>query len=183
MNSFTSSTRNRRCPPGVLTDFKSPRLAHSRTVTGATSSRSATWCGVKYSDLRPRRDGDESTSMARRTLPVDLCEFISINLLRGADCTLHGNTADRSADRINATIATPALQAYIAYFGIVTGRRATAWLLLEAAELVLVQSRHREERWKRCRTIATSTVAPPPGSRTTRGVFRRVLRDGRAAVD
>jgi hypothetical protein len=68
-----------------------------------------------------------STCGARRTLPVDLCEFIllaysaeQLNTSRE-----HGRPrSDRPTDRINANMAILALQADIAYFGV---SRAGAW--------------------------------------------------------
>src|SRR5882762_3427700 len=150
MNSFTSSTRNRRCPPGVLTDFNSPRLAHKRTVTGATSSRSATWCGVRYSSRRPRGDG--SACWARRTLPVDLCEFILLTYSAEKTALFTGirPANDRSTiDRMNASMAILALQAYIAYFG--TSSPVGSHRVRYAVERRIgchLQSRHREGRWR-----------------------------------
>jgi hypothetical protein len=61
-----------------------------------------------------------STCGARRTLPVDLCEFILLTY--SAEQTEHFTgygrpTSERSTDKINANMAILALQAYIAYFG------------------------------------------------------------------
>jgi hypothetical protein len=61
-----------------------------------------------------------STCGARRTLPVDLCEFILLTY--SAEQTEHLTgygrpTSGQSFDRINANMAILALQAYIAYFG------------------------------------------------------------------
>src|SRR6185369_14032682 len=80
MKSSTSWARKRRWPPGVVSDGSRPRLAHRRTVTGATSSRSATSFGVRNSarrELFPAREGLDSDLALGDMLLLDSAEFVS----------------------------------------------------------------------------------------------------------